>query len=248
MISIEKLSLTYGGYKALSDIDLKIQKGEVLALIGPSGCGKSSLLRCLNRMCDTIPAAKMEGKILLQDEDILAKNYDVVTLRRKIGMVFQKPNPFPKSVRDNLLFAPNLQRKLSKAEADELVQETLIAAGLWLEIKDRLEILATDLSGGQQQRLCIARALAVAPEILLMDEPCSALDPASTEKIEQRIKEWRGRYTILIVTHNLAQARRVSDRVAFMHQGRLIEQGPTAELFAKPQDERTHGFINGLYG
>ena len=222
---------------------------EVIALIGPSGCGKSTLLRCLNRMNDTIPGCRVSGNITLDDQDIYASEMDVVPLRVRVGMVFQKPNPFPKSIYDNIAMAPRLHGMAgSKAEMDVIVESSLRRAGLWNEVKDSLKQSGTSLSGGQQQRLCIARTIAINPEVILMDEPCSALDPIATAKIEQLIDELRKQYTIVIVTHSMQQAARVSQRTAYFHMGKIIEVGTTEQIFTQPQEELTESYITGRFG
>jgi len=226
-----------------------ILSNEVLALIGPSGCGKSTFLRCLNRMNDTIDICRVTGTITLDGQDIYDRSLDVVQLRARVGMVFQKPNPFPKSIYDNIAYGPRIHGLVAtKEEADAVVQRSLEKAGLWEEVRDRLEQPGTGLSGGQQQRLCIARAIAVDPEVILMDEPCSALDPIATAHIEELIDELRENYTIVIVTHNMQQAARVSQKTAFFHLGDLVEHGPTEDIFTNPRDERTQGYITGRYG
>jgi phosphate transport system ATP-binding protein len=239
----------YGDVHAVRSVDLDIFADEVTALIGPSGCGKSTILRCFNRMNDTIPGCRVSGDILLEDEPVYGGTMDVVQLRARVGMVFQKPNPFPKSVYDNVAYGPRIHGLARKgAEMDEIVAGSLQRAGLWDEVKDRLEEPGTSLSGGQQQRLCIARAIAVDPEVILMDEPCSALDPIATARIEELIYELRGRYAIAIVTHNMQQAARVSQRTAFFHLGELVEYGATADIFTNPRQERTSDYITGRYG
>ncbi|MCM8735001.1 phosphate ABC transporter ATP-binding protein PstB [Azospirillum sp. A1-3] len=239
----------YGTKQALRGIDLDIQENRVLALIGPSGCGKSTFLRCLNRMNDTIEGCRVEGRIALDGEDVYGKAVDAVQLRARVGMVFQKPNPFPKSIYDNVSYGPRIHGLASgRDELDEVVQTSLKRAGLWAEVKDRLREPGTSLSGGQQQRLCIARAIAVSPEVILMDEPCSALDPIATAHIEELIDELRANYTIVIVTHNMQQAARVSQRTAFFHLGEMVECDDTEEIFTNPRDERTQGYITGRYG
>ena len=243
------VSVYYDSKLAVDDVNLKILPNEVLALIGPSGCGKSTLLRCLNRMNDTIQGCKVSGKITLDDQDIYASDMDVVPLRVRVGMVFQKPNPFPKSIYDNIAMAPRLHGLAStKAEMDEIVETSLHRAGLWDEVKDRLKQAGTGLSGGQQQRLCIARTIAVNPEVILMDEPCSALDPIATAKIEQLIDELRRQYSIVIVTHSMQQAARVSQRTAFFHLGKIIEVGDTEQIFVRPREELTERYITGSFG
>jgi phosphate transport system ATP-binding protein len=244
-----KVSVHYGEKLAVSDASLNIMPNEVLALIGPSGCGKSTLLRCLNRMNDTIPGCRVNGTITLDDQDIYASDMDVVPLRVRVGMVFQKPNPFPKSIYDNIAMAPRLHGLASnKAEMDEIVENSLRRAGLWYEVKDNLKQSGTSLSGGQQQRLCIARTIAVNPEVILMDEPCSALDPIATAKIEQLIDELRRQYSIVIVTHSMQQAARVSQRTAFFHLGKIIEVGDTEQIFVRPREELTERYITGSFG
>ena len=239
----------YGEKQALFGIDCDIIENEVLALIGPSGCGKSTFLRCLNRMNDTIDICRVTGEITLDGQDIHDRVLDVVQLRARVGMVFQKPNPFPKSIYDNIGYGPRIHGLTSsKDELDGVVQTSLERAGLWSEVKDRLHEPGTGLSGGQQQRLCIARAVAVSPEVILMDEPCSALDPIATAHIEELIDELRENYTIVIVTHNMQQAARVSQKTAFFHLGELVEHNLTEEIFTNPRDERTQGYITGRYG
>ncbi len=244
-----KVAVYYGTKRALNHIDLDIGKGEVTALIGPSGCGKSTFIRCLNRMNDPIANCRVEGQILLDGMDVNAREVDPVELRARVGMVFQKPNPFPKSIWENVAYGPRIHGLSStKVELDEIVTLSLQRAALWDEVKDRLQESGTSLSGGQQQRLCIARALAVDPEVILMDEPCSALDPIATAKIEELIDELSGNYTIVIVTHSMQQAARVSDMTAFFHLGDLVETGPTDNIFTTPRDERTEGYITGRFG
>ena len=243
------VNVFYGATQAVRSVDLDLAPGEVMALIGPSGCGKSTLLRCFNRMNDDIPGCRVTGEITLDGVPILGRALDVVQLRARVGMVFQKPNPFPKSVYDNVAYGPRIHGLASsRSETDEIVEKSRRRAGLWDEVKDRLAEAGTALSGGQQQRLCIARAVAVDPEVILMDEPCSALDPIATAKIEELIAELRERYAIAIVTHNMQQAARVSQRTAFFHLGELIEQGPTAEIFTNPRKPRTSDYITGRYG
>ncbi len=239
----------YGAKQALKGINLDIQENKVMALIGPSGCGKSTFLRCLNRMNDTIENCRVEGLIALDGEDVYGRNIDAVQLRARVGMVFQKPNPFPKSIYDNIAYGPRIHGIAThRDEFDEIVQTSLERAGLWNEVKDRLREPGTGLSGGQQQRLCIARAIAVSPEVILMDEPCSALDPIATAHIEELIDELRENYTIVIVTHNMQQAARVSQKTAFFHLGDMVECDDTEEIFTNPRDERTQGYITGRYG
>lgn len=246
-IKIRHLDFYYGAVKALHDISIDIQSRKVTSLIGPSGCGKSTFLRTLNRMNDIIAGARVEGQVLIDDIDIYSGNIDVVALRKKVGMVFQKSNPFPKTIFDNVAFGPRIHGA-DKSRLSETVEKSLIRAGLWSEVKDRLHKSAIDLSGGQQQRLCIARALAVDPEILLMDEPASALDPKSTARIEDLIGELRERYTIVIVTHNMQQAARVSDFTAFFYEGELVEFDATKQMFTKPSMKRTEDYITGRFG
>jgi phosphate transport system ATP-binding protein len=238
----------YGDFQALKGITLEIPKNRVTAFIGPSGCGKSTFLRWMNRMNDAIAGARASGTLTLDGEGLLARELDVVELRRRVGMVFQKPNPFPKSIYDNVAFGPRLHRKFSRADLDELVESALRAAALWDEVKDRLHASALGLSGGQQQRLCIARAVAVGPEVLLMDEPCSALDPRSTARVEELIRELEADYTIVIVTHNMQQAARVSDRTAFFYEGSLVELGDTDEIFTNPRNKQTEDYVSGRFG
>ena len=248
-IEVPGLSLFYGEKQALFDVSLNIPKQRVTAFIGPSGCGKSTFLRTLNRMNDTVASARVEGTITLDGEDIYAPSMDVVQLRARVGMVFQKPNPFPKSIYENIAYGPRIHGLAAgKADMDVIVEKSLRRAGLWDEVKDRLNDSGTALSGGQQQRLCIGRAIAVEPEVILMDEPCSALDPIATAKIEELIHELRGRYGIVIVTHNMQQAARVSQRTAFFHLGTLVEYGETDQIFTAPRQERTKDYITGRYG
>lgn len=244
---IEDLDLYYGQFHALKDMSLKIREKEITAFIGPSGCGKSTLLKSLNRMNDLVEGCKITGKVTLDDEDIY-RNMDVNLLRKRVGMVFQKPNPFPMSVYDNIAYGPRTHGIHSKAKLDEIVEDSLKKAAIWDELKDRLKKSALGLSGGQQQRLCIARALAVQPEVLLMDEPTSALDPISTIKIEELAMELKKDYTIVMVTHNMQQATRVSDTTVFFLLGEIIETGKTEELFSMPQDKRTEDYITGRFG
>ena len=248
-VAIRNLNVHYGNKQALFDVNLNIMEKEVTSLIGPSGCGKSTLLKCINRMNDLVEICNIKGQILLDSEDINDENQDPVLQRMKIGIVFQKPNPFPKSIYDNVAFGPKLHGMVkSKGELDNIVVQSLSKSGLYDEVKDRLFEPGTSLSGGQQQRLCIARALAVNPEILLMDEPCSALDPIATAKIEDLIAELKQQYTIVIVTHSMQQAARVSDRTAYMHMGELIETGMTKSIFSNPQHEKTQDYITGRIG
>jgi phosphate transport system ATP-binding protein len=247
IISIRGVSFYYGTVRALTDISMKFRKNKVTALIGPSGCGKSTLLRLLNRMNDLIDGTKVEGEILFEDTNIYAPDVDPVEIRRKIGMVFQKPNPFPKTIYNNISYGPKLNG-VSSTDMDALVEQSLKQAVLWDEVKDILNKSAMNLSGGQQQRLCIARALAMKPDILLMDEPTSALDPISTAKIEELIEELKENYTIIIVTHNMQQAARVSDETAFFYLGNLIEYNKTEKIFTKPEVKQTEDYITGRFG
>mgnify|MGYP002709991926 FL=1 len=246
-MDVSHMDLFYGDYQALRDINLSFLEHNVAALIGPSGCGKSTLLKSLNRMNDLVDGCKITGRITLDGEDIYDK-YDVNVLRKKVGMVFQKPNPFPMSIYDNIAFGPRTHGIKKKAELDEIVEDSLRKAAIFDELKDRLKKNALGLSGGQQQRLCIARALAVNPEVLLMDEPTSALDPISTNKIEELVGELKGNYTIIIVTHNMQQAARISDTTAFFLLGEMIEASPTDVLFSTPKDKRTEDYISGRFG
>jgi phosphate transport system ATP-binding protein len=248
-ISARKVQVYYGDAHAIKDVDVDINDRMVTAFIGPSGCGKSTFLRCLNRMNDTIPICRVEGKITLDGEDIYDKRVDPVQLRAKVGMVFQKPNPFPKSIYDNVAYGPRIHGLTrSKAELDEVVETSLRRAALWNEAKDRLHEPGTGLSGGQQQRLCIARAVATSPEVLLMDEPCSALDPIATAQVEELIDELRAQFSVVIVTHSMQQAARVSQRTAFFHLGNLVEFGETTQIFTNPSDPRTESYITGRIG
>jgi phosphate transport system ATP-binding protein len=252
-IQIAGFNAWYGSFQALHNIELNIPRNQVTALIGPSGCGKSTLLRWINRMNDTVVTAKASGELnVIDSEDqatnVLERSVDTVALRRRIGIVFQKPNPFPKSIYDNVAFGPRLHFKISRTELDELVEWSLRKAAVWDEVKDRLQQPALGLSGGQQQRLCIARAIAVGPEVLLMDEPCSALDPASTIKIEDLIFELCKQYTITIVTHNMQQASRCSDQTAFFYNGSLVESGPTQDIFTNPKNKQTEDYVTGKFG
>lgn len=244
---IENLELYYGSFKALKGINMNIPEKEITAFIGPSGCGKSTLLKCLNRMNDLVEGCKITGNIYLDGEDIFG-NMDVNHLRKRVGMVFQKPNPFPMSIYDNIAYGPRTHGIKNKAQLDEIVETSLRGAAIWDEVKDRLKKSALGMSGGQQQRLCIARALAVEPEVLLMDEPTSALDPISTSKIEDLAEELKEKYTIIMVTHNMQQAARISDKTAFFLLGEAIEFGKTAELFSMPKDKRTEDYITGRFG
>jgi phosphate transport system ATP-binding protein len=248
-VTAHNVDLFYGEKQALKSINLDIRAREVTSLIGPSGCGKSTFLRCLNRMNDQIEGCKIKGDIRLDNQDIYDPSIDVVQLRARVGMVFQKPNPFPKSIYDNVAYGPRIHGMVNgREETDAVVRASLEKAGLWNEVADRLQESGTSLSGGQQQRLCIARAIAVQPEVILMDEPCSALDPIATAKIEELIDELRENYTIVIVTHSMQQAARVSQRTAFFHIGILVEVGDTAEIFTNPKDERTQAYITGRFG
>ncbi len=245
-ISVQNLELSYGQKPALRNISLDVIEGEVTALIGPSGCGKSTFLRCLNRMNDAIVGVRIVGKVLLDNENIYHKYVDVAYLRARVGMVFQKPNPFPKSIYDNVAYGPRIHGLArTRRELDDIVMDSLKKAGLFTEVHNRLDQPGTSLSGGQQQRLCIARAIAVNPEVILMDEPCSALDPIATAKIEELIDSIREKYTIVIVTHDLQQAGRVSQQTAYFHNGELVEIRETGDIFTNPQDERTQHFITG---
>ena len=248
-IETRNVSVFYGEKRAIDDVSLPIASNLVTAFIGPSGCGKSTFLRSINRMNDTIANARVEGEILLDGEDIYRSGMDVVQLRARVGMVFQKPNPFPKSIYENIAYGPRIHGLAeSRSTMDEIVEKSLRRAGLWEEVKDRLSDSGTALSGGQQQRLCIARAIAVDPEVILMDEPCSALDPIATARIEELIDELRENYAIVIVTHSMQQAARVSQRTAFFHLGKVVEFGETPQIFTNPREERTKDYITGRYG
>jgi phosphate transport system ATP-binding protein len=248
-ISARSLNVHYGEKQALFDVNLDIARSRVSALIGPSGCGKSTFLRCINRMNDVIPSCRVEGKLSIDGDDLYAAGVDVVALRARVGMVFQKPNPFPKSVFENVAYGPRIHGLASTpAELDEIVIRSLERASLWAEVKDRLHDPGTSLSGGQQQRLCIARAIAVSPDVILMDEPCSALDPIATARIEELIAELREIFTIVIVTHSMQQAARVSQTTAFFHLGRVIECGDTAQIFTDPRETKTRDYITGRFG
>lgn len=247
-IMVRNLNLYYGDYQALRDISIDIGKQQITALIGPSGCGKTTFLRVLNRMNDLIDGVRVEGEVLLEGQDIFSPDVDVVHLRKRVGMVFQRPNPFPMSVYDNVAYGPRIHGLRNKKKLDEIVETSLRASALWDEVQDRLFKSALGLSGGQQQRLCIARLLAVEPEVLLMDEPTSALDPLSTLKIEELLRSLRDDYTIVIVTHNMQQAARVSDTTAFFLNGDMVEFGPTDTIFTKPRDNRTEDYITGRFG
>ncbi|MFL2974551.1 MAG: phosphate ABC transporter ATP-binding protein PstB [Candidatus Thalassarchaeaceae archaeon] len=247
-IEVRGLNLRYGSAQAIYDVSVPIEKNSVTAFIGPSGCGKSTLLRCLNRMNDLIPICNYDGQIIYDGEDINQPSTDLVRLRRKIGMVFQKPNPFPKSIYDNVAYGVQLHYNPSRRKMNEIVENSLIKSALWGEVSDRLHELGTSLSGGQQQRLCIARTISVEPDIILMDEPCSALDPIATAKIENLILELKEHFTVVIVTHSMSQAQRVSDYTAFMFLGRLIEFGKTKKIFDTPEKELTERYITGRFG
>ena len=248
-IIVKNVNVHYGEKQAINNVSIDIGKNEVLAMIGPSGCGKSTFLRCLNRMNDTIESCVVKGEIYLDNENILDKKTDVVPLRAKVGMVFQKPNPFPKSIYENVAYGPKIHGLAkNKIELDEIVFNSLEKAGLFNEVKDRLEEPGTSLSGGQQQRLCIARSIAVSPEVILMDEPCSALDPIATAKVEVLIYELKENFTIVIVTHAMQQAARVSQRTAYFHLGNLVEIGPTQKIFTTPQHKLTESYITGRFG
>lgn len=248
-ITTRDLNVWYGEKQALFSVNLDIERNRVTSLIGPSGCGKSTYLRCLNRMNDVIEGCRVEGKITLDGDDVHGEDVDPVQLRARVGMVFQKPNPFPKSVWENVAYGPRIHGLATgRAELDEIVTTSLERAGLFAEVKDRLDDPGTGLSGGQQQRLCIARAIAVQPDVILMDEPCSALDPIATARIEELMEELRARYTIVIVTHSMQQAARVSQRTAFFHLGAVVEEGETGKLFTDPREERTRDYITGRFG
>lgn len=248
IMTSRKLQLYYGSFQALKGIDMDIMERQITAFIGPSGCGKSTFLKTLNRMNDLVDGVRIYGEVKLHGKNIYAKEQDVTLLRRQVGMVFQKPNPFPMSIYDNITYGPKIHGIRKRAQLDELVERSLRGAALWDEVKDRLKKSALGLSGGQQQRLCIARALAVEPEVLLMDEPTSALDPGSTMKIEELMLELRKKYTVVIVTHNMQQAARISDQTAFFLLGELIEMGETKQIFSVPQDKRTEDYISGRFG
>jgi phosphate transport system ATP-binding protein len=248
-ISAKNVNVFYGEKQAIDNVSIDIATEHVTAFIGPSGCGKSTFLRTLNRMNDTIAGCRVQGQIMLDGDDIYAGGMDVVQLRARVGMVFQKPNPFPKSIYENVAYGPRIHGlAATKADMDAIVEKSLRRAGLWDEVKDRLADAGTALSGGQQQRLCIARAIAVSPEVILMDEPCSALDPIATARIEELIDELRGRYAIVIVTHSMQQAARVSQRTAFFHLGAMVEYGSTSDIFTNPREVRTKDYITGRYG
>jgi phosphate transport system ATP-binding protein len=248
-VSAADVNVFYGDKHALQNVSVNIPDRAVMAFIGPSGCGKSTFLRCINRMNDTVSSARVTGKIVIDNQDIYDPSLDVVQLRARVGMVFQKPNPFPKSIFDNVAYGPRIHGlSQSKVDLDEIVQSSLEKAGLWKEVKDRIDDSGTGLSGGQQQRLCIARAIAVNPEVILMDEPCSALDPIATARIEELIDELRKNFCIIIVTHSMQQAARVSQRTAFFHLGILVEEGATQDIFTNPKDKRTQDYITGRFG
>lgn len=248
ILSVENLCLWYGSHQALKDINIEIPEKSITALIGPSGCGKSTFLKTLDRMNDLLPDVKITGSVLYKGEDIFDPSVDVSELRRQVGMVFQKPNPFPMSIYDNIAYGPRTHGVKNKAKLDEIVEKSLRGAAIWDEVKDRLKKNALGLSGGQQQRLCIARGVAVKPEVLLLDEPCSALDPISTARIEELIEELKNDYTVVIVTHSMQQAARVSDYTAFLYLGELIETGPTTDIFTRPQKKATEDYITGRFG
>nr|WP_287411945.1 phosphate ABC transporter ATP-binding protein PstB [Pseudodesulfovibrio sp.] len=247
-VSSDNLDFHYGEFKALEDISIQFESNRVTALIGPSGCGKSTYLRCINRMNDLIPGTRVDGKMTLDGQDVYASGIDVVSLRRRIGMVFQKPNPFPKSIFENVAYGLRVNGVKDKQFLEQKLEESLLSAALWDEVKDRLHTSALGLSGGQQQRLCIARALAVEPEVLLMDEPASALDPIATQKIEDLIHELKKEFTIIIVTHSMQQAARVSDKTAFFYMGKLIEVDETKAMFTNPANKQTEDYITGRFG
>ena len=248
IIKTVKLNLWYGDKQALYDINMSVLSNKITALIGPSGCGKSTLIRCFNRMNDVIDKCKITGSIFFEGNDIYQCEVDAVEIRKKIGMVFQKPNPFPKSIYENIAYGPRVQGNNNKKDLDSIVENSLKVAALWDEVSDRLHESAMGLSGGQQQRLCIARSLAIEPEIILMDEPCSALDPIATAKIEDLMLELKKKYTVIIVTHNMQQAARVSDYTAYMYLGKLVEFGPTKQIFENPKEELTENYITGRFG
>lgn len=247
-ISLSNFNAFYGDFQAIRDINLDIMPQQVTAFIGPSGCGKSTLLKWINRMNDIVPSAHASGSIRMGGLEVLSKQTDVVSLRRKVGMVFQKPNPFPKSIFDNVAFGPRLHFKIGKSDLVDLVEWSLRKAAVWDEVKDRLHQSALGLSGGQQQRLCIARAIATGPEVLLMDEPCSALDPASTARVEDLVYELKEQYTIVMVTHNMQQASRCSDKTAFFFEGEIVEDGDTEQLFTNPREQKTEDYVTGKFG
>ncbi len=247
-VEVEDLSLWYGDKKALDGISMKMPRKEITAYIGPSGCGKSTLLRCINRLNDLIPTARVEGSVIIEGEDVYASNLDVYLLRKRVGMVFQKPNPFPKSIYENIAYGCRIKGVAGKADLDDIVERSLRSAALWDEVKDRLDDDGFGLSGGQQQRLCIARAIATEPDVILFDEPCSALDPIATAKIEELMQELKRDYTQVIVTHNMQQASRISDYTAFMYLGDLVEFGLTEDIFVNPSRQETEDYITGRFG
>jgi len=248
LVDCRDFSVFYGDFEAVKRINVGIPRRQITAIIGPSGCGKSTFLNAVNRMTDLIPGCRTRGQMTLDGEDVYASQTDVVWLRRRVGMVFQKPNPFPKSIYANVAYGPRLHGVTGSSDLDEIVQRSLREAALWEEVKDRLQVNALELSGGQQQRLCIARALAIDPQLVLLDEPTSALDPKSTARIEELFSELRGRYTVMVVTHNMQQASRVSDYTMYLYEGELIEFGSTASLFTNPREERTEQYITGRFG
>jgi phosphate transport system ATP-binding protein len=247
-LRVDRLNLFYGAKQALFDVTLDIPESRVTAFIGPSGCGKSTLLRCFNRMNDLVDGVRIDGRVLLNDQEIFAPHVDVIGLRKRVGMVFQKSNPFPKSIYENVAYGLRIAGENAKGKLDDVVEKSLRGAALWDEVKDRLEDSALGLSGGQQQRLCIARAIAVEPDVILMDEPCSALDPIATAKVEELIQGLRAQFTIVIVTHNMQQAARVSDRTAFFYLGRLIEYADTRNIFTNPANPQTEAYVSGRFG
>ena len=247
-LSISNMNLWYSDFQALKNLNMEIRENEITAFIGPSGCGKSTFLKSLNRMNDLVPGCRIEGSLLLDSEDMYAPDFDVNQLRKRVGMVFQHPNPFPMSIYDNIAYGPRTHGIKDKATLDEIVERSLKGAAIWDEVKDDLNKNALRISGGQQQRICIARALAVEPEVLLMDEPTSALDPISTAKIEDLVQELKGKYTIVMVTHNMQQAARVSDRTAFFLTGEIVEFGDTTDIFSNPKDKRTEDYVSGRFG
>ncbi len=248
-MSVRDLDFYYGDFHALKNVNIDFPEKHVVAMIGPSGCGKSTLLRCLNRMNDLVPGIRVDGNVLLDDTDIYSSAIDVVDIRTKVGMVFQKPNPFPKSIYDNIAYAPKIHGRVRKGrDMDDLVENALRRAGLWNEVSDRLDNMATTLSGGQQQRLCIARAIAMEPDVLLMDEPASALDPIATAKIEELIFELKEKYTIIIVTHSMQQAARISEYTSFFYMGEMVEYNPTEKIFTNPDTQQTQDYVTGRFG
>ena len=248
VITCKGVNVHYGDFHALKEVGVPIAKNEITAFIGPSGCGKTTFLRCFNRMNDLVENCRVDGKIELMGEDIYRDGYDVVELRTRIGMVFQKPNPFPKSIWENVAYAPKIHGVRDKAELGRIVEQSLVQAGLWDEVKDKLNDRATLLSGGQQQRLCIARAISIAPEVILMDEPCSALDPIATARVEELMYDLKSKYTIIIVTHSMQQAARTSAYTAFFHLGKMVEFGLTDDIFSRPKEQRTEDYISGRFG